>query len=81
MEKLATTVANSPYTYLGGAELAVAVPEVGGKLHLGKRPAIDTNSFPYLYQVRRAGMCIGGGRELICACMCVCACGERVRGQ
>ena len=35
----------------------MAVPEVGGKLCLGERPAIDTNPLSHLQQVRRT-MCV-----------------------
>lgn len=39
--------------YLCGGQFVVAVPEVGGKLCLGERPAIDTNPLSHLQQMRR----------------------------
>ena len=44
----------------------MAVPEVGGKLCLGERPAIDTNPLSHLQQMRRTVRTLEGrkgGRE------------------
>ena len=43
----------------------MAVPEVGGKLCLGERTAIDTNPLSHLQQVRRTAHVVEreGGRE------------------
>ena len=51
--------------YLCGSQFVVAVPEVGGKLCLGERTAIDPNPLSHLQQVRRTAHVVEreGGRE------------------